>query len=445
MVLIKIILVLVILLLVDATMYVYNTVDSSSVELYDCILHESLFYCRRPTEPIVLNRNNSTIQCYHNGNVHYFSRLRTNNVSISTVLHKWKSSIEKAEEYSRYMKNSSEADGYVCECQDPQSHGKNCEYLLPIETTFSQTAAAEIALKEENPAYVQVYGDIICYVTLECNSGLLCLDWREICDGVQQCMAGLDEENCDKLEFNECENDEYRCMNGMCIPEESFLDGEFDCLDWSDEIQYYDDANCPIEGVSARCDDRICPANQYSCSDGQCIPSRFDFQKMSQIKRECRSRREQYFICETHYIKGMWTLPSGRCYEDNRYNESMVINRTDIGQCLYLLRCDLSEGKEIDCPCGYTECCPEELNATCPSKEVQYPKAGIMSPYILFFYPNHYQLRPKFMQINGTIKCDGILVDILIMKYQYNPELRRVEYDLCQWAKNNSLLDSHDP
>ncbi|CAF1189951.1 unnamed protein product [Adineta steineri] len=202
------------------------------------------------------------------------------------------------------MKNSSEVDGYVCECRDPQSYGKNCEYLLPMGITFSQTATAEIALIEANPTDVQVYGDIICCVTLVCNSGLLCLDWREICDGVQQCMAGLDEENCDKLEFNECEHDEYRCMNGMCIPEEFFLDGEFDCLDWSDEIQYYDDANCPLEEVSTRCDDRICPANQYSCGDGQCIFNRFDFQIMSQIKRECRSRREQYFICETHYING---------------------------------------------------------------------------------------------------------------------------------------------
>ncbi|CAF5222655.1 unnamed protein product, partial [Rotaria magnacalcarata] len=90
------------------------------------------------------------------------------------------------------------------------------------------------------------------YTTLECNFGLLCLDWRDICDGAQQCMSGLDENKCDKLEFNECENDEYRCMNGMCIPEEYFLDGEFDCLDWSDEIQYYDDGNSPIEEASKK-------------------------------------------------------------------------------------------------------------------------------------------------------------------------------------------------
>jgi hypothetical protein len=46
-------------------------------------------------------------------------------------------------------------------------------------------------------------------------------------------MDGLDEDYCDKLEFNECEYDEYRCLNGMCIPEEYWLDGDWDCMDWT--------------------------------------------------------------------------------------------------------------------------------------------------------------------------------------------------------------------
>ncbi len=78
---------------------------------------------------------------------------------------------------------------------------------------------------------MQRYSDIVCYTTLICEYGLLCLDWRDICNGFQQCMFGYDEENCEKLEFNECEDDEYRCLNGMCIPDEYFLDGEHDCLD----------------------------------------------------------------------------------------------------------------------------------------------------------------------------------------------------------------------
>ncbi|CAF1535795.1 unnamed protein product, partial [Rotaria sordida] len=89
----------------------------------------------------------------------------------------------------------------------------------------------------------QLHSNRPCYTTLICNSGLMCLDWRHICDGKQQCMEGLDEEFCEKLEFNECEDDEYRCANGMCIPEEYWLDGdydcEWDCSDGSDEQRLF--------------------------------------------------------------------------------------------------------------------------------------------------------------------------------------------------------------
>ena len=301
---------------VNGKIYLFNTFDGSAVETYDCISHGhgNLFYCRRPKESITLNRSVDQIQCQHNnGSVHSFADLHRNNVSISTVLHEWKSSIEKAEDYSRYINNPTLSGGFLCKCNYPPSFGKNCEYRLPIGTTFVETAAEETLLKTNNPRQVQLHGDVLRYETLVCNAGLLGLDWRDICDGVQQCMAGLDEENCDLLELNECEEDEYRCMNGMYIPEGYFLDGEFDCLDWSDEIQYYDDANCAISEASIQCDDRICPPNEFSCGDGQCISDRLNFQIMSQIKSECRNRREQYFLCETHYIQDMWTLPNGRC------------------------------------------------------------------------------------------------------------------------------------
>ncbi|CAF4521245.1 unnamed protein product, partial [Rotaria sp. Silwood2] len=282
-------------------------------------------------------------------------------------------------------------------------------------TTFAQTLTAENALKIKDSKYVQLYGDIICYMTLECDYGLLCLDWRDICDGVQQCMLGLDEENCDKLEFNECENDEYRCMNGMCIPEEYFLDGEFDCLDWSDKIQYYDDKNCTIEEASVQCDDRICPPNQWSCGDGQCILDRFYFQISPKTEFQCRSRREQYFICETNLFPSLWTIPNGRCYEGWGYEELNMNNHTNHEQCQYLLKCALSSGAEKHCPCEYIAVCAHQIDATCSSDYIQYPQAGILAPYVLFFYDRKkdlFTLSPSHILINGTIKCKGILTNI---------------------------------
>ncbi|CAF1582207.1 unnamed protein product [Adineta ricciae] len=445
---ISIILFLLILPCVDVTIYVYNTVDSNSVEFYDCILHDGLFYCRRPNEPMILNRSNDTMQCYHNGTRHLLSKMYSDKIKISTVLHEWKSSIEMVEQYVRYMNNREKVDQYMCECITFQSFGKNCEYLLPIGRIFAETLSAENSLKRYYPRYNQRYGNIVYYRTLECNSGLLHLDWRDICDDIQQCMSGLDEINCDLLEYNECEDDEYRCMNGMCIPEEYFLDGEFDCLDWSDEVQYYDDTNCPIESASIQCDDRICPPSQWSCGDGQCITDRFEFQKLSQIKSECRSRREQYFICETHYVRPMWTLPTGRCNDGMEYEESNVNNYTSSKRCEYLLKCALSKGAEKNCPCKNFFSCAQEILTICPSPYIQYPAGALMTPYILFFYnrkrnSSYSSVRPDFSWINGTIKCDGIRTDISGRRFSNITTIEQMTDSLCRYLKNQSVFNNY--
>ncbi|UJR07875.1 hypothetical protein I4U23_012157 [Adineta vaga] len=373
-----------------------------------------------------------------------FYELQFKNISISMVLHQYNSSVTAAEQYAHYLKNSNQVDDYLCECTNPKSFGTYCEYLLFEGTTFAETLSLQTMIKENNLPDVQFYGKIVCYETLKCYSGLLCLDWRDICDGLQQCMFGLDEEHCDKLEYNECEDDEYRCMNGMCIPEEYFLDGQLDCLDWSDEIAYYDDLNCAKQSASMQCDDRICPPYEFSCGDGQCISDRFDFQIKQGDKTECRSRREQFFICETHYIKDMWTLSSGRCFEGHKYEESTMINRTCIEECQYILLCDLAGAIEANCPCGGNNTyCNDELRSVCSSNYTQYPKEGIMAPYVLFMYPTNYSLRPSFMWINGTIKCDGIATFIPGIELIFNSQLRQVQEYICQWARNRSSSNNH--
>lgn len=79
-----------------------------------------------------------------------------------------------------------------------------------------------------------------CYVHLNCmrDAFVWCLDWREVCDRKVDCWPKpVDEENCEQLEDNECDLNEYRCFNGQCISDVFFQDDSLnpDCLDRTDE------------------------------------------------------------------------------------------------------------------------------------------------------------------------------------------------------------------
>ncbi|CAF3810792.1 unnamed protein product, partial [Adineta steineri] len=438
MTIIQLIVILCLISYIDNNIYLYYTEDSSSVEFYDCIYQENFLYCRRPIEPISLERNNNVKECYHNGTLHTFSSLQLNKSTINTILHKWKSSLEKVEEYSRYItQNLDPIENFLCECNHPQSFGKYCEYLLPYGTTFTMTLNWENQMKflyeEEN----QYYSDILCYKTLTCNSGLLCLDWRDICDGIQQCQLGYDEENCDKLEFNECEYDEYRCMNGMCISREYFLDGDYDCMDLSDEIQLVNDRLCIYHGISMECDDRICFPNTWSCGDGQCITNRLAFQMQYSKEIECNNRRDQYYMCEIHSKRRQWTLSNGKCYFTKDFIEFNNPNRSIEEECTYFTKCAFSMGLEKNCPCKYDPLCFEDddTESPCSSENIPYPNGAIIAPYLYFIYnntPEWWSKTPDYIQLNGTIKCRGYMINQqMTTPYISEINLKTIEAMLC--------------
>ena len=409
---------------VKSSIYLSNTNDHLNVEFYDCVrVHSSsLDYCRRPKDPQQLSRDNDTHSCYANGGkVHRFSELRSKNISIAAILHKWKSSVERLEEYSFYLRDSSsQSDESLCECLPRGSFGKNCEYQLPRGETFEETLQWQLVMRSAYRQKVDIYGDVICYETLECDSGLLCLDWREICDGIQNCLSGWDEENCDLLEMNQCDpEEEYRCVNGMCIPAEFFVDGEFDCLDWSDEMQYKKDWKCHWESVSSECDDHLCPLNWWSCGDGECIQDRQMFQLYKDYS-SCESGRDHYFLCETHYNMRQWTMSNGRCVDvylnDGSYEESSrVTNRSRDEECSYLIRCALVMGGRKDCPCGRNVNCVDRIREVCSSYSslIRYPRGAMMGPFVFFLYDVARDWRKRwadFVLINGSVRCRDSLI-----------------------------------
>jgi hypothetical protein len=191
---------------------------------------EEISYCRRPGGTPSLNRLRN--ECDNQGEKKLFHDLLKHEIHPSIIL-KWSSSVEMADLYARVFYNRSliddNDDQFVCNCTKLETFGKYCEYQLThYKKTFGEAINAQFQQKQYGDSWdTQRYGKILCYETLPCPSSPLCLDWREICDGKQRCSNGIDEENCDKLEFNECEDDEFRCTNGMCISEEFWLDGKY--------------------------------------------------------------------------------------------------------------------------------------------------------------------------------------------------------------------------
>ena len=420
---------------VQAILYLYDTEESASVEVYDCFYYASLLYCRRPSQPIGLSHEEEQRLCHHQGVAHSFFSLWEKNASVNEVLHHWKSSLDKAEEYAHYLENGHKSkettSEYLCQCHDGASFGPRCEYRLPAGNDLDLTVYAKFHEKSKKLMY---NGDIVCYTTIECNSGLLCLDWRDICDGRQQCMSGQDEENCDKLEFNECEDDEYRCENGMCIPDEYFLDGEYDCMDLSDEREPMNDTQCPFQAVSVDCDDRICSRNRWSCGDGQCISAQARFPISGAENVSCMNRRDQFFWCESVIDETLWTLENGRCSAQKIFDEQNITE-----YCQYLRICTLPSPKAKDCSCERGgNSCLELFHNKCSSwSEVHYPAGALIAPY-LFGYANDIflPLNERFWKLNGTIKCRGYQITFVTTRQGISLDITTIEADLCHSTGN---------
>ncbi|CAF0981912.1 unnamed protein product [Didymodactylos carnosus] len=437
----------------------YATDNDPSSEYFDCVYHKSaddvtVKYCRRPGN----NSENRLLHndCFNGGISYIYLTLRRQNITVDQLLSWHSSSIRQLDHYATYLEHysSDDDDKFICNCTDPTTFGKYCEYRLYNETTtFEQTVRKQFQLKSLYYHGYQIHGDILCYTTLSsCEYGLLCLDWRNICDGEQQCMDGKDEESCDLLEFNECEPHEYRCRNGMCIPHEYFLDGEWDCMDNTDEQNVMVKYNCFIESKSFDCDESFCSYKLWSCGDGECIypRDRLTFQNIHLPHYgHCLSMREYNYICETSLDDSYWTLANGLCWPFKNYNDTTYDNNTTT-TCLYLVKCALSGGFELKCPCAGNNCSGLILKH-CPWN-IQYPIKPLIRPYISLVYNNDHNWvdkHPTRIMFRGTIKCRGsqaAATNDLLFLYTLIVHDRLYDSLFCNFIAtqhNNSLLAPH--
>jgi hypothetical protein len=215
----------------------YNKIDEDFESPYQFIP-----YCIRPfTKGKEQVTGNISLQIT-------FEELKQEKVNAQNLL-LWGAPIDLVESYQNYLNKSnfSFINEQFFNCS-PLWFGPFCQYTSNsnqsfneiVHQTFDNKFSADMFDPIMHLMDARDHTNLSCYIHLKCNRGplLLCLDWHEICDGRIDCFGdGIDEINCIELEMNECEKNEYRCRNGMCVPEQFLNDNPRnpDCLDRTDE------------------------------------------------------------------------------------------------------------------------------------------------------------------------------------------------------------------
>ncbi|CAF4955098.1 unnamed protein product, partial [Rotaria sp. Silwood1] len=188
----------------------------------------------------------------------------------------WSSSIDLAERYQYYIDQpikSNRLNEQFFNCTPPW-FGSRCQYSFELVSNFAETTF-NIQWKSHTTEAITYR---TCYILLECDRGVasMCLDWREICDGRIDCFNdGVDESQCFELEINECNENENRCHNGLCIPK-TFWDGDYgeaECLDKSDLLVMPDCPDTYLQVDMFGCAEYACRPDEgrFPCGDGQCV------------------------------------------------------------------------------------------------------------------------------------------------------------------------------
>ncbi|XP_057651520.1 basement membrane-specific heparan sulfate proteoglycan core protein-like isoform X5 [Diorhabda carinulata] len=156
--------------------------------------------------------------------------------------------------------------------------------LQTTTTTTAPTTTIKLPDEPELPFIDSGSGAGECRAddSVRCSDGsrVICAD--QVCDGIEDCDNGADEDNCGSAE---CRQGEFKCDVYRCIPISQHCDGKADCTDGTDEHNCQKECNdqefaCDDQCLSLdrRCDGiRDCMDNtdETNCPEQQCLPPYF--------------------------------------------------------------------------------------------------------------------------------------------------------------------------
>ncbi|CAF1603418.1 unnamed protein product [Adineta ricciae] len=391
----------------------YFSFPSSAAHFHDCLLIESTWYCQRPTN--VSKIPISSFSCPENM-TRSFKELRSSDVSAEELLN-WSVPIDIAQSYAHYLslatlKSKHYDNKSICHCTNDR-FGMNCEYLKP---DFRLTPRS-VLVSQLTAARVGSFLDKWCLIDVPCQMGTNCLDWRYVCDGIEHCQFGEDEYNCELLEANECEVSEYRCRNGMCIPQDWLFDTMLDCQDESDE-QRLSMLTKTVQGCrqlpyQADCAERLCSSEEpYSCGDGQCLR----WQHLFDQQDHCNNYREMFHRCEmNHGLELRTTNNDGSCLKSANNLRKLVEDDNCTAAFRHLL---LGKVRTIE---PFNQSCNEFFNFprqsfltanmhTHYNKSIFYLNKIISQAPPYAIAPVHQ--RPHYFCFHGSATCNGIITTL---------------------------------
>jgi hypothetical protein len=187
-------------------------------------------------------------------------------------------------------------------------------------------------------------------------------------------------------------------------------------MDWSDEQLWYFSPWCFFAATTIDCDEHLCQEKLWSCGDGQCMlwSDRLIFQNFVPLIFPCYNMRHVNYMCELHLSGRGWTLPNGLCsfFEDHFDDLQLSLNDVTLSKdekCVYLIRCALSDGYELDCPCNRLNC-SNIMSSVCEKNDsYRYPPGPLIRPHVFTYYNWTHGFKNKIPQffLIGGIRCRG--------------------------------------
>jgi hypothetical protein len=183
----------------DASRRIFDTtIISENINTFDCLIRpdpvndsmkykdtselinfsEILQYCRRSTlsnSHAIFSKKNLTKTMYPSFT---FDQLRSMNVTYQQ-LYEWYAPIDLIEEYI-----TGKQIGLFVNCSNTKRFGSKCEYTFDSDEKLIDIIDDQFRAKKHVPIDLSLYTNGTCYEmnNTDCES-VICLDWREICDG----------------------------------------------------------------------------------------------------------------------------------------------------------------------------------------------------------------------------------------------------------------------